>query len=118
MKINIDKKLEIVKKHVDEGITLEELSQFYNYDKSRIKYLCALYERHMENIFKNREDNQEYSRELKLQAIKRVMKGGEAQRQVALDIGLIDSSILRDWIALYKSKGEVAIQMTRTRNRK
>ncbi|WP_078712623.1 hypothetical protein [Anaerorhabdus furcosa] len=73
MKIIIDKKLEIVKKHVDEVISLEELSQLYSYDKSRIKYSCVLYDCHIESIFKNREDNQEYTRELKLQAIKRVI---------------------------------------------
>ena len=42
----------------------------------------------------------------KLLAISRV-KNGESIRSVALDLGIIEPTILGDWIKLYDKKGKV-----------
>ena len=52
-----------------------------------------------------------YKRDTKLLGISRV-EHGESIRSVALDLGLIDPSILGDWVRMYKCKGEAAIQDT------
>ncbi len=44
--------------------------------------------------------------------ISRVIENKESIRRVALDFGLIEPSILGDWVRLYKQKGEAAIQDT------
>lgn len=46
-----------------------------------------------------------YSKEFKLQAVKRVMEDGKSQKQVASELGMsIDT--LRSWIRTYKEKPE------------
>lgn len=112
MRIDNKSKLKMVKEHVYEGITLRELVSTYKLDISTIKYLVELYRRHGEKIFLKREIVTRYDREQKLKAIRRVILNKEVQRQVALDIGLIDPSILRDWIKMYKKGGEEAIRTT------
>ena len=54
-------------------------------------------------------------REQKLHAIDRVNNEHISYRQLGLQLGLIDPGILRDWVNLYKAKGEAAIQTTHGR---
>ena len=51
MRISKDQKLEIVRKHLNDGITLRELSEEYGMDQSMLKYNVALYLRHGEGAF-------------------------------------------------------------------
>ena len=97
----IDKptKIKIVKEHLNDGITLKELKERYGISNDHIKYMIALYKRHGEEAFHDK--IQKYSRELKLEAIKRVYNG-ETQRQVAIDIGLQEATTMRDWLRKYQ----------------
>ena len=97
----IDKptKIKIVKEHLNDGITLKELKERYGISNDHIKYMIALYKRHGEESFHDK--IQKYSRELKLEAIKRVYNG-ESQRQVAIDIGLQEATTMRDWCVRQK----------------
>jgi Transposase and inactivated derivatives len=111
MRITNKEKLIMCKEHVEEKKSLSHISEEHdNYDLGRLKYLINLYKRYGEKPFINRE-NGVYKRNTKLLAISRV-KNGETQREVSLDLELIDPSILRDWIKKYDFKGEEAIQDT------
>ena len=98
MKVNNEQKLEIAKKHLNQGITLRELSEAYDLNMKNIKYFVSLYEIHGEKVFLERENLGEYTRETKLAAITQVLEKKRSQRSVALEYGLMDSTILRDWI--------------------
>ena len=52
---------------------------------------------------------------MKLDAIKRVYEG-ESQRQVAIDIGLPEPTVLRDWLRKYKAGGEKEIKDSYSRS--
>ncbi|WP_298035443.1 transposase [uncultured Dysosmobacter sp.] len=65
---------------------------------------------HGEQIFLNQEELAVYTRETKLRAIHRYLNGNESYRKIALELGLTDANILRDWVSLFKEKGEDAIQ--------
>lgn len=115
MKVNNKQKLEIAKRHLNEGITLRELSEEFDLNLKNIKYFVSLYQIHGEKVFLEREDLEEYTREIKLSAITQVLEVERSIRSVALEYGLIDPTILRDWIKIYKERGEEAIQTTRRR---
>lgn len=106
MKVTMKQKLEIAKKYLEEGITLRELSEEYDLNLKNIKYFISLYELHGEKIFLEREEMTEHTREIKLAAITKVLVDGMSQRSVALEFGLSDATILRDWIKIYNERGE------------
>ena len=112
MLITRETKLEIVKKHVEDGVTLKELSEEYGIHTSNIKYYIALYRRHGDSVFTNEDGLKTYTREYKLKAIKRYINGNESMRSIAVDLGLTDPTILRDWVKKYRSGGEDAIQVS------
>ena len=66
MLITRETKLEIVKKHVEDGVTLKELSEEYGIHTSNIKYYIALYRRHGDSVFTNEDGLKTYTREYKL----------------------------------------------------
>ena len=53
MKYTRAEKLKIVKEHVIDGVSLNDLSKKYNYSTSIIKYQVQLYLLHGESIFKD-----------------------------------------------------------------
>ena len=107
-------KLNMCKEHVIDKKTISHVSERYgNYSLGNLKYLINLYKRYGDKPFVDRE-NGVYQRNTKLIAIKRV-KTGESIRSVALDLKLIDPSILRDWIKKYDKTGEESIQDTYSR---
>lgn len=103
MKLTRKQKLQMAKEHLEEGIPLSEIAKKYNYDIKNVKYQCALYRRHGPSAFID-EGIKKYTRDEKLKAIKR-NKSGESIRQIALDMGLSDASIIRDWVRLYDKNG-------------
>ncbi len=115
MKFTKELKLAMAKEHVDNHAPLNQLFEKYGIGGQHAKYFIALYKRRGEKAFENKGTKTSYSREQKLKAIKRHLEGGESQYSIALDIGLSEPSVIRDWIYLYKSKGESAIVSTTTR---
>ncbi len=51
MFITRETKLAIVKKHLEDGVTLRELSEEYGIHSSNIKFYIALYRKHGEAVF-------------------------------------------------------------------
>lgn len=115
MKITRKQKLEIAIKHVEDGVTLKELSKEYNYDIASIKYVVSLYHAHGSEIFLGTEESRVHTRETKLKLIEIVKLEKRSIRSVAIQYGLMDPTILGDWIKLYNIKGEEAIKTTRKR---
>lgn len=114
MKISMEDKLKMCEEHVIEKKTISHISERYgNFDIGKIKYLVKLYRKFGKEPFLDREIKT-YKRDTKLLLISRV-KNGESIRSVALDFGLIDPSILGDWIKKYNKGGEQAIQATFSR---
>ena len=114
MRLTLEEKLEMVKKHEIDSKSISHVSEEYdNYSISNLKYLIQLYRKAGDEVFLDR-SRRKYQRDTKLLAIKRV-KSGESIRQVSLDLNLLDPSILEDWIKLYDSKGLESIKDTYAR---
>lgn len=115
MKVTNKQKLEMAKEHVDDGITLRELSERYQIHISGVKYAVALYQRHGTKVFLERDKIGSYSREQKIDVITRYLKGEKTQRQLALEIGVPDPKIVKDWVDKFKKDGEDSIQTSHRR---
>jgi transposase len=115
MKLSNEEKLKMVLEHLEQGVLLYEFAKRYNYDVSNVKYFVGLYRMHGKDVFLNRGETTTYTREQKLHAIHRVNQEHISYRQLGLQLGLIDPGILRDWMNLYREKGEAAIQTTHGR---
>ncbi len=108
-------KLQAVKAHLDEKLTIKEVSEKYHIDPGRIKFFVALYRLHGEAPFINARDGKiTYTRKQKLEMIKRNLNG-ESGYSLALEIGTTDQTIIRDWVRLYLKGGEAAIKATKSR---
>ena len=115
MRLTREQKLEMVKKHLEGGISFRELAEEYHLETDKIKYFVSLYQVHGEQIFTNQEELAIYTREAKLEAIHRYLNGDESYRKIGIELGLSDANILRDWVTLYREKGEAAIKTTHGR---
>jgi transposase len=58
-----------------------------------------------------------YTRKEKLEAIKIVLSGEKSCRQIALEKCMPNPHVVQDWVNLYKTKGEDAIQISSGRKR-
>lgn len=112
MLINNQKKLEAVLDHVENGLTIKDVSIKYHIDSSRVKYFVKLYRTHGKAPFEDRDKRYVYTRELKLKAINDFITGEFSGRQIGINLGLISPDIVNDWVNLYKDKGEAAIVTT------
>lgn len=115
MKNTIETKLKAVKEHVENHETISTVCNRYGLQKSKLKYLTALYRLYGEEPFiKNREGKVKYSRELKLEMIKRNLEG-ESGYKLALELKSVDQTVVRDWRNLYLKNGESGIHDSHTR---
>jgi putative transposase len=112
MRLTLEEKMKMCEEHILKGKSISHASEMYGgYDIGNLKYLINVYKRFGKEAFLNRE-NGVYRRDTKLLAISRVIDGKESIRSVALDLGLIEATILGDWVKLYKTKGEAAVKDT------
>ena len=85
-------KLAIYHEWVDDHRRGIYLSRKYGMGRGGIQYLVDLIQKHGEDILDR--PQQKYTADFKLAAIDRVLLGGEALRQVSLDLGLTNTGIL------------------------
>jgi len=78
------------------GFTIPQLHLKWKMQKSKIKYIVRLVDRHGIDIL--RHIHQDYSAEFKEVAIYRVLTLHESILSVSIDLGLSTNSILRRWI--------------------
>ena len=109
--------LEWVKIHVEQGVPMTKLAAEHHFDISKLKYRVKLYELHGEGPFVDDYEHRVYTREEKLKAIKAVLDGEKSGRQVSLEMGIPNADTVNDWVKLYKTKGEEAIQVSRGRKK-
>lgn len=102
MKYSFELKKEIYEKHC-EGYGCRFLSKIYGIPRERIRYFCKLIDKHGLDAIRHKYID--YSPELKLTAINRVLSDGEYVNSVAIDIGLPTDSLLRQWIKSYIENG-------------
>ncbi|WP_308444378.1 IS3 family transposase, partial [Lactobacillus delbrueckii] len=100
-------KLSIYHEWVDDDRRGAYLSRKYGMRPGEIAYMVALLQRHGEGILDR--PQQKYTADFKLAAIDRVLLGGEALRQVSLDLGLTNTGILANWLRSFKENGYTVI---------
>ena len=114
MRLKMKEKLQMCEEHVIKGYSLSHVSEMHSgYNIGNLKYIINIYRKFGTAAFIEREEGV-YQRDTKLLAIGRV-KNGESIRSVALDLGLIEPSILRDWVKLYDEKGIESVRDTYSR---
>lgn len=116
MKITIELKLEMAKKYDTGQFKLMELCKIYGVSKDKIQYYYKLYKMWGEKGFVDR-DKIVYTRKEKLEAIKMVLSSEKSGRQIALERYIPNPHIVQDWVRLFKTKGEDAIQVSTGRKR-
>ena len=100
-------KLAIYHEWIDDDRRGAYLSRKYGMRPGEIAYMVALLQRHGEGILDR--PQQKYTYDFKLAAIDRVLLGGEALRQVSLDLGLTNQGILANWLRSFKENGYTVI---------
>lgn len=114
-KITKEIKLQIAKEHVEQGMTFSQLKKKYRYCLTNIKYYCSLYAKHGEKAFSD-DFKMKFTREIKLNAVKRVLINHESCWAIAIELGLKDPTIVRGWVKKYNESGEKALQDSASRN--
>lgn len=113
MKLTLQEKLKAAKEHVDDKLTLNEVSKKYKLDPARLKYYVKLYKAYGDKPFLDA-NHLIYTRETKLKMIKRYLEG-ESAYKLSFELGTPDRKVVGEWAALYKAKGEAAIKTTNRR---
>ncbi|ALF24825.1 transposase [Fusobacterium nucleatum subsp. nucleatum ChDC F316] len=83
------------------GETTSSIAKSLNVRKSAIKYLISLIKKHGYDILRNGK-NRIYSKDFKLQTINRILINHKSINYVAIDIGLVSSVILHNWLSKFK----------------
>ena len=99
------------------GETLSSLALEFNVNVHRLEYMVRLLKRHGYNILRSNK-NRCYSKEFKEISVNRVLIGKESINSVAIDIGLISSGILTNWIKKYKENCYNVIEKKKVRKSK
>ena len=124
-KLTNEQQIEIYERRL-KGEPIDSLALEFNMNVRNLKYLVKLLKRHDYSILRNGK-NRCYSKEFKEISVNRVLIGKESINSVAIDIGLISSGILTNWIKKYKEncynviekpKGRPAKTMTEIKNLK
>ena len=96
------------------GKSAISLGKQYNISRIKINYLVNLIDKHGVSILR-KDKNRKYPISFKEDAINRVLLEGESLNSVALDIGLISSGILYNWISKYKENDYNIVERKRGR---
>ena len=115
-KLTIKDKIEIYKIR-KKGETISSLTKAFKVRGSNIRYLIALIKKHGYDILRKNK-NRTYSKDFKLQIINRILISHESINSVALDIGLVSSGILHNWLSKFKENGYNVIEKKKGRKPK
>ena len=115
-KLTIKDKIEIYERR-KKGETISSLTKSFKVRGSNIRYLITLIKKHGYDILR-KDKNRTYSKDFKLQIINRILISHESINSVALDIGLVSSGILHNWLSKFKENGYNVIEKKKGRKPK
>ena len=115
MKFTFEDKVQIYKER-KLGTTFSKLQLKWKMQKSKIKYLVRLVDKHGFDIL--RHSSHDYSIQFKEAAIYRVLTLHESITSVSIDLGLSTDSLLFRWIKEYKENGYNVVVRKRGRHAK
>ena len=98
-----------------QGISISTLSKKYNVRENVIQYMVCLIDKHGIDILR-KDKNMFYPKYKKEEIINRVLIGGEPVWAVAIDEGIQNDGILRNWIKKYKEMGYNIVERKRGRS--
>ena len=101
-------KIEIYERR-KKGETISSLTKSFDVQGANIRYLIALIKKHGYDILRKNK-NRIYSKDFKLQIINIILINHESINSVALDIGLVSSGILHNWLSKFKENGYNVIE--------
>lgn len=99
------------------GETISSLTKSFGIRESNIRYLISLIKKHGYDILR-KDKNRTYSKDFKLQIINRILIRNEPINYVALDIGLLSTGILYNWLSKFKENGYNVIEKKKGRKPK
>lgn len=102
-----NKKVEIVLKHVDEGVSLRQLAELYSVSVKTISHWVHLYQQDGLEALKESTTWKRYPQELKLQAIHEVLEGSSIL-SVSLKYKISNDSVLKNWIIQYTNGEKIS----------
>ena len=96
------------------GTSISTLSKKYNVRENVIQYMVCLIDKHGIDVLR-KDKNMFYPKYKKEEIINRVLIGGEPVWAVAIDEGIQNDGILRNWIKKYKEMGYNIVERKRGR---
>ena len=103
-KFSYEYKLKICKQHIDDHISLVQLSRKYNIAKSTLQRWINLYKIHGENVFEEKNRNRAYSLEFKMKIIEEIIFG-KTISYISVKYN-ISKSVVSNWYIQY-NKGKL-----------
>ena len=97
-----------------QGTSISTLSKKYNVRENVIQYMVCLIDKHGIDVLR-KDKNMFYPKYKKEEIINRVLIGGEPVWAVAIDEGIQNDGILRNWIKKYKEMGYNIVERKRGR---
>ena len=104
-KVSAEKKIQIVREYIRDGISIAEAARRVGADKETVKGWINKYENEGANGFIHKE-NRTYSVELKTAAVIDYHQGGGSLQTICRKYGIRDKHILRRWIKVYNAHGD------------
>lgn len=112
-KLTREQKIELYKKR-KEGHSIISLSKEYKINRTNVKYLIRLIDRHGTHILR-KDKNIKFSKSQKEEIIQKVLVYNQSIVGTSIEYGLLSYGMLYSWIKSYKENGSVIIDTKKGR---
>lgn len=96
-----------------EGMSISSICKEYGIDPSDLKYLVRLIDAYGTEIISKK--HHIYSSEFKTSVVEEFLAGGSSYNDISIKYALPNSSILKQWVKIYKESGCVILDKKRGR---